>query len=229
MGRDNQPKDRQRNKLAREQARRAEYDRILIVSEGRKTEPLYFGDICAYYRLPSTNVVVRPGEFGTSPLQVVEYAEELLRKGDAHRGIRPLSFDKVYAVFDRDDHESYGEALDRVEALDKVYRNDDRKLVEFHAIASVPSFELWLLLHFDDVAAPLHRDQVMERLKVRIPGYAKGVGGVFARTRDRLADATQRVARLKLRGFNARTAPEPFTAVAELVDLLTTLGGKPRS
>lgn len=49
MGKDNQPKARQAAKLARKKARRAPYERILIVSEGSKTEPHYFGEIRAYY------------------------------------------------------------------------------------------------------------------------------------------------------------------------------------
>lgn len=33
-------------------------------------------------------------------------------------------------------------------------------------IASVPSFELWLLLHFENIQPPLHRDDVMRRLRL---------------------------------------------------------------
>ena len=39
MGRDNSPKVRQQRQLERKVGRRASYDRILIVSEGSKTEP----------------------------------------------------------------------------------------------------------------------------------------------------------------------------------------------
>ena len=40
MARDNSPKERQRRELERKRARRASYDRILIVTEGIRTEPL---------------------------------------------------------------------------------------------------------------------------------------------------------------------------------------------
>jgi hypothetical protein len=43
MGKDNQPKARQTKQLARKLSRLEGYDRILIVSEGSKTEPLYIG------------------------------------------------------------------------------------------------------------------------------------------------------------------------------------------
>ena len=79
MGRDNHPKERQQKQLERKQGRRASYDRILIVSEGSRTEPNYFLEIRATHRLHTANVVVRPGELGTAPTQVVQYAQELFR------------------------------------------------------------------------------------------------------------------------------------------------------
>ena len=51
MARDHSPKERQRKQLERKLGRRASYDRILIVSEGSKTEPNYFSEIRAAFRL----------------------------------------------------------------------------------------------------------------------------------------------------------------------------------
>ncbi len=222
MGRDNAPKERQLNKLERKQASRAEYDRILILSEGRKTEPLYLEEVCAVHHLHSANVQVHPSELGTAPIQVVKYARQLLEHGDLHKGIRPKSFEQVYAVFDRDEHGSYFDALKLAESLDGRIKNDAKQPVAFKAIASVPSFELWLLLHYEDIRAPLHRDEVMFRLKRHIPGYEKGAGRTFSRTRVHLAIATQR-AELLAERFNAYNDPEPYTALAGLVTLLTKL------
>lgn len=147
MGRDNSPKERQRRQLERKLNRRASYDRILIVSEGSKTEPNYFKEICAEYRLHSANVEVRPSAFGTQPLQVVEYARELFLQGDRHRRIRPRVFEQVYAVFDRDDHPTFADALALSRNIDGTLRNDLKRPVQFRAIPSRPSFEFWLLLH----------------------------------------------------------------------------------
>jgi hypothetical protein len=222
MGRDNAPKERQRRQLERKQGRRAAYDRILIVSEGSKTEPLYFGEIRAAFKLHTANVEVRPSALGTSPIQVVQYAHDLFVGGDRHKYIQPRAFEQVYAVFDRDDHDSYFEALELAESLDGKLRNDARQAVTFKAIASVPSFEIWILLHFEDIHAPLQRDEVMQRLQRYIPGYEKGAGHAFALTRGRLDQATQRAEQLSAR-LTAYSDPEPFTAVGELVKLLTTL------
>ena len=127
-------------------------------------------------------------------------------------------------MFDRDDHASYFNALELAASLDGRLRNDNKRPVAFKAIASVPSFELWLLLHDEDIQAPIHRDEVMRRLKQYIPGYEKGAGRAFATTRDRLDTATQRARALAAR-FNAYSDPEPYTAIVELVNLLTTLRG----
>jgi hypothetical protein len=64
------------------------------------------------------------------------------------------SFDQIYAVFDRDDHDSYIEALDHAKSLDRKLLNDGRDRVVFKAIASVPSFELWLLLYYANIQIP---------------------------------------------------------------------------
>lgn len=222
MARDNSPKERQQKQLERKQGRRASYDRILIVSEGSKTEPNYFREIRTVHRLHTANVEVRPSELGTAPVHVVQYAKALFEGGDRHKNIQRRAFEKVYAVFDRDDHDSYHDALSLAASLDGKLRNDVKQPVVFQAIASVPSFELWLLLHFEDIRAPLHRDQVMHRLKQHIPGYNKGADNAFEITCEHLALATQRAERLAQR-FTSKTDPEPFTAVVELVKLLTNL------
>lgn len=222
MARDNSPKERQRQQLERKLARRASYDRILIVSEGSKTEPNYFGEIRQAYRLHTANVEVQPSELGTAPIQVVQYAKDLFQFGDKHKGIQPRAFEQVYAVFDRDDHDSYFNALAKAESLDRKLKNDNKQFVRFQAIASVPSFELWLLLHYEDIRAQIHRDEVMRRLKTYIPGYAKGEKGAFSITRDLLSVAMRHAQALALK-FDARTVPEPFTAISELVELLTQL------
>jgi len=223
MSRDNHPKERQRRHLERKLNQRPGHDRILIVSEGSKTEPNYFAEIRAAYRLHTARVMMRPSELGTAPIQVVQYAEALFKNGDPHRGIPPRAFEQVFAVFDRDDHDSYRQALQLAKSLDDgKLKNDARQAVRFRAIASVPCFELWLLLHYEDVHAPLRRDEVLHRLKQHIPGYHKGADAVFSATQKHLAEAMQRAKALAAR-FTAYSEPEPFTAIADLVEILTTL------
>ena len=124
--------------------------------------------------------------------------------------------------FDRDDHLTYHDALNVAESLDGKLRNDNRQSVSFKAIASAPSFELWFLLHFEDIQAPIHRDDAMRRLKTHFPDYEKGSVGTFVFTKKHLNSALERSSRLAAR-FTAHDEPEPFTAVGEIVGLLTNL------
>lgn len=223
MGQQNQPKHRQKARdLKRRAAQRAPYKRILIVCEGEKTEPHYFGEIRQEHRLATANVQVWPSAFGTQPLQVVEYAEQMFREGDRRKGIPPKAFDHVCAVFDRDDHVTYHQALAKADSLNYKLKNDSGERVPFQAIASVPCFELWLLLHFEDIHAPIHRDEIYARLTHHLPEYDKGQRGYWAATKDRLERA---VARAEIRA--AATTPydgtEPYTGVHKLILLLVHL------
>lgn len=222
MARDNSPKIRQARQLERKLGRRASYDRILIVSEGSKTEPNYFEEIRSTFRLHTANVVVRPSELGTAPLQVVHYAKQLFLEGDKHRKIQRLAFEKVFAVFDRDDHDSYSDALNAAKSLDGKLRNDNRQVICFQAVPSIPSFELWLLLHFENVQSQIDRHEVLRRLKKHIPQYEKGCKGTFRMTHEHLRTAFSRAEKLG-QSNSAYTHPQPYTAVGNLVQLLTGL------
>lgn len=222
MGEDNQPKHRRAARLARKAGKRAGYDRILIVTEGSKTEPLYLGEIRSKYRLQTANVQVQHSQYGTEPIKIVEYAEHLFVNGDEDKFIQPRAFEQVYVVFDRDDHETYHSALAKAVALTGKLRNDLKQAVKFEAIASVPCFELWLLLHFEDVQAPLHRAVVHQRLCQHLPGYNKGQAGRYAKTCQYLAMATQRAEHMA-QVTNAHNGVEPYTDMHRLVQLLVTL------
>lgn len=224
MGRDNSPKERQRKQLERKQNRRASYDRMLIVSEGSRTEPNYFKEIRAEYRLHSANVEVQPGVLGTEPIQVVEYARELFESGDPHKGIRPRVFEQVYAVFDRDDHRTFHDALARAKELNGKLKNDLKRPIKFAAIPSRPSFEFWLLLHFEDIKHLMPRGDVMRRLKHHIPGYEKGSDRAFAATKANLQMAIAR-ARVLAEKAGPGDDEEPYSGIYELVELLTRLKG----
>jgi hypothetical protein len=217
MGADNQTKHRIRARdLKRRAARRAPFERILIVCEGEKTEPHYINEICRNYRLSTANVLVRPGALGTEPLKVVEYAQMLFCEGDRQKAIEPGAFDRVVVVFDRDDHATYYPALDKAKALNGKFRNDADERVPFDAIASVPCFELWLLLHFENIYAPIHRNEVYRRIKIHLPDYDKGQGGHWAATKDRL-DIAIKNAKARAAVTNAHDGDEPYTAMHELV------------
>jgi hypothetical protein len=215
---DNHPRIRQAKQLARKKARRETYDRILIVSEGEKTEVLYFDEIRKYYKLATTHVKVCRSEYGTTPLQVVDFALHLCEE--------TREWESVFCVIDRDDHPGYEDALNKARAHDKKLRNDLKQPIEVRAIPSNPCFELWLVLHFERVERNIHRDEVVRVLRDRlIPGYEKGRRGIFEITRTRLDTAYTNADRIKARQ-ERRDLPgmdNPCTCVDELVKVLCEL------
>ena len=139
-------------------------------------------------RIAPADIRVLASELGTQPLRVVDSAiREFSRK---------KAYDRVYAVFDRDDHENYANAIHRAEAQNGKLKNDERKPISFCAIVSVPCFEFWLLLHFEDVRAWLHRDVVYDRLTQHIPGYQKNTNDIYAKTRHLVGVASDRANKL---------------------------------
>jgi hypothetical protein len=189
--------------LAPKKGKLKQLERILIVCEGEKTEPLYFDAIRKEKRVPKAEVHITQGD-GTDPLSVVNFAEAYFRE---HRG-----FDVVFAVFDRDDHATYHAALARAQTLTKTLKNDNGTKVPFYAIPSVPNFELWLLLHFRDVTDFMPRADVMASLRsaAYYPAYEKGHVTTFAETKDRLPDAVRRSVWLRER-YTAQPGTEPYT------------------
>ena len=203
-------------RLTRTKGRRPPYDRVLIVCEGKKTEPLYFDDIRKKNRIPSAHVHVLHSDLGTQPRQVVDFAVSTFEKSK--------EFEWIFAVFDRDDHTTYHDALTRAQALDKKLKNSERKAVRFIAIPSVPCFELWLLLHFLNQQAFCDRHETLHRLRQHIPDYNKGQIGIFGLTEARIPVAEARAGWLRA-NFNAYTGTDPYTDVDVLVLKLLSLVG----
>ena len=221
MGTDNlfhKRKAKGARELKRRKHKRAPYDKVLIVTEGKKTEPEYFNDLKKYYRIHSANIKI-DGSGDSSPESVIKYGKKLyedeISGGDA--------FDRVYFVFDKDTHLTYPQALDAI----KRYRR--RRKNTFFAINSVPCFEYWLLLHFIYTTEPFSAtgrsstaDQVIRKLKKYYPDYDKSASGLFTRLYARLETA-------KVNAINAlqdayRTdAHNPSTRVHELVDYLQNI------
>lgn len=212
MARDNATQHRRARTIERRVARRAAYDRILIVTEGERTEVNYFTEIKQHFRLPSASVRVCPAK-GTCPLQIVTFAAELCK--------RAPHWESVYCVFDRDQHAHYNEALRRVAELDLRHVNDEQQLIAFKAIPSNPCFELWLLLHFEQSEAHVQVKEVVQRFLRHVGGYRKGRKGMFDATRRSLDTARANARRLRERAEHR--GQNPSTDVDILVQRLCAL------
>jgi hypothetical protein len=214
LARDNHPRDRQAAKLKRKQGTRPPYDRVLIVCEGEKTEPNYFDEIRVQLRIPTAHVQIMPSALGTQPRQVVDYAVE--KFGESRE------FDIVYAVFDRDDHDTYHDGLAQAGRLNETLKNDEKKKVPFFAVPSIPCFELWVLIHFIEIHAFADRHTIIGRLKTYIADYEKGRRGVFALTASNLNVAMERAVRLREQ-FSRHNDEDLYTSIDEVVTKLLSL------
>lgn len=114
--------------------------RILIVTEGSKTEVNYLKNLRAELRARTADVEVT-GDSDPSPDKVYEFALTTLAKDS--------DFDYVYLVIDKDRHTTYSSTIKQ--ATSKKIRGSKAK---FKIISSVPCFELWLLLHIKMTAKP---------------------------------------------------------------------------
>ena len=82
------PHRRAAGSYARRGPVREPYDRVLIVCEGKKTEPYYFRGLRLHYRLSSANIEIMPAD-GTDPLSIVSFAQT--RLGDYDRAFCVLT------------------------------------------------------------------------------------------------------------------------------------------
>ena len=166
----------------RRNANRKPYDHVLIVCEGEKTEPFYFEEMRIHLDLDSANIKI-DGSCDSSPKSVVEYAQELFNKERVKAG----NYDRVFCVFDRDQHETFDYALGKINAInDELRKEECSEEVVFMAIRSIPAFEYWFLLHFTPSTKPYSPlgtksvgDQVIDNLKIYLPNYEKKQKGIY--------------------------------------------------
>lgn len=191
------------------------YEKILIVCEGEKTEPNYFNEVISYYKINAANVFVT-GNCGSDPNSVFDKAKQLYKeeekKGDA--------YDRVYCVFDKDEHSNF-------EATCRQIKNK-RPSKTFFCTTSIPCFEYWLLLHFEDTDRCFLKTQnksasdcVVSSLKKYIPNYSKKQKDLFSMTVQHSEEAKERAKRIEKRADVEHA--DPSTKVYELVDFLQNI------
>jgi hypothetical protein len=131
--------------------------RILIISEGKKTEPNYFNAVKAKFRLSSVEVPDTKKNTGKELLQIaIDYQKK------AKKDRNP--YDEIWIILDRDGYTKHPLVFDRA-------KNYPELKIGF----SSPCFEYWLLLHFEYTSAPFNDcDNTIKKLKNHLPDYDKG-------------------------------------------------------
>lgn len=205
----------QRNKRGarrsfRRQPKQPTHPKILIVCEGEKTEPNYFNGLRDELKISNARVEIT-GKSASNPMGVVSFARE--RYSEEERAGFP--FDRVFCVFDKNNHRDYDKALKEIE---KTRQPDD----VFHATVSVPAFEYYLLLHYKYTTTPCSSAQVLSHLKKHIRGYKKGNKDIFRITYSRIEIAKDN-ARKSLIAARENDSENPLTKVHELVEFMQNM------
>ncbi|MFG1927649.1 RloB family protein [Cryptosporangium sp. NPDC048952] len=126
--------------------------RLLVVCGGESTEPAYLTGLLRHRRAGHVTVEIKPK--GLAPSGLVTHTNKLLRR-------YPGEFDEAWCVTDVDNFRDVPDAL-------RAAAPDVRLAI------SNPCFELWLLLHFEDM--PPHCTDYTEaarRLRRHLPKYDK--------------------------------------------------------
>lgn len=220
-------KARRQQDTARQKAKRKSYDNVLIVCEGEKTEPFYFEEMRVSLDLDSANIEI-DGSCGSSPKSVVEHAQNLFNKERAKAG----NYDQVFCVFDRDQHETFDYALDKIDSINIRLKEEGYSEEEvFTAVRSIPAFEYWFLLHFTPSTKPYSPmgtksvgDQVIDDLKVYLPNYEKKQKGIYQYSIDNgLIDGAKAHSKRIFENSENTGDINPSTNVHDLVEYLEKL------
>ena len=159
--------ERRTGAIRRRGPKRESKAHFVLFCEGRSTEPAYFHAIRQKWAGALISVEVRGG-VGV-PLTIAREALRFAKAKGLIRGSRKRrnSFeerDSVWAVFDRDEHDKFEEAVN---------------LCESNGIGvarSNPCFEVWLILHETDFDRPDGRTEVQRELSRLRPEYKKKGG-----------------------------------------------------
>lgn len=220
-------KAKKQQDTTRQKANRKPYDNVLIVCEGEKTEPYYFEEMRVYLDLDSANIAI-DGSCGSSPKSVVKHAENLFNRERANSG----NYDRVFCVFDRDQHDTFDDALDKINSINRALKKEDYAKKEvFTAIRSIPAFEYWFLLHFTPSTKPYSPlgaksvgDQVIDDLRVYLPDYEKKQMGIYRYSIDNgLIDHAKAHSSRIFKNSKNTGDINPSTNVHDLVEYLEKL------
>jgi len=147
---------------------------FLIATEGKRTEPDYFGMFGGDSSV--VRVVCLNGKRGSSPLHV-------LRRMTDHLQVERLkSSDEAWLVIDRDNWTQ--------SQLAELHRWSLQRINHGLAISN-PSFEFWLLLHFEHAVAIDSTRHCVDRLRRWIRDYDKGFDA-YKITRQQVEAAIER-------------------------------------
>lgn len=221
MGSDDLFKKRREQRKQRKHAfKKPKANSFLIVTEGERTEPLYFKGIQKQIKekiggnvdvveAPSIDVI---GE-GSSTGKLIEITEEVVKNAK-------IIYQNVWVVFDKDDFEDFDEAI-------KIGENKGYRIAW-----SNQSFEYWLYMHFYYSDSALHRDEWCRKLDQVFAQYNLG-DGCYRKNYDDIyaivdsfhgVDTAIRNAKRRMSDFDDnRDLPSKYDPGTKVYELVTEL------
>lgn len=155
---------RRRDDLRRRPYLREPKTRFILYCEGKNTEPAYFAALQRNFQSALIEVQTIPGAGVpfTLATSAVKRARELKLNQRRRRKLNSFEQgDEIWAVFDRDEHPRFEEAINLCKANN------------VGVARSIPCFELWLVLHLQDFDKPDGRHAVQAHLDALLPEYDK--------------------------------------------------------
>lgn len=128
---------------------------VVVATEGEKTEPAYFNQLKVAYPNPRIHLEIIPSKDGaSSPKHILQSLVEFKKE------YRVREDDELWIVIDRDFKSWTMKELKECMQLCKQKK--------FLMAISNPSFEIWLLLHFECIASKneVEKEQLKQNSKI---------------------------------------------------------------
>ena len=210
----------------------------LVVSEGEKTEPLYFEAFASAVnrrfagqgRHAADRIRFKVRGVGDNTLAVFEEAKRLASEWAREAGTPPAH---VWVVYDKDDY-----ADERFDEVARLCGSESDADTEYHALWSNQCIELWFLLHFEYLQSDIERARYCEKLDAHIRDRGLGNGSrknkpdtfemVFPFRENAMRNA-RRLMEMHGNAFPSRCAPgnPGVRAVRKTGLVLQGVGGRP--
>ena len=201
----------------RDKPRKIHPEYHLIITEGTKTEPLYFQRVkeIINQKYPERIQLTIIGQ-GDSTVNLFEKAKRIVNDD-------PNGYKHVWIVYDTDDFPA-----EDINKVPELCRNSSTEDCHYHAIWSNQCIELWYLLHYSFFQSDIHRKSYSPKLSEHLQNegcgrYKKNRPDMFDILLPHLLTAIRNAERLD--ALNAGKTPAesaPGTKVYEFLEKIKT-------
>lgn len=179
---------------------------ICIRTEGKNTEPIYFAELLKEKHISRSRINCKASK-GSSPVSVVNDLVKAKERNACEVKKGKAKIDEYWTVFDTE-----GGRPGLEEAIRLAKKHD------IHCVISAPSFEYWILLHYEKTSRAFVRCDEIENILTRlVPGGYSKSGYNAKDVLSRLPEAKRNIDSIR-RELGERSMTElPNTNVDELI------------